>query len=122
MNPLVLIFVGGGLGSLARYALSRTVQANQVLDFPAGTLVVNAVASLLLGAFIGYESRYPSSTGVALVAIGFCGGFSTFSTFSNDTMQLLLNNRIADALLNVALNVVVCLGATFLGILSGKFW
>lgn len=122
MNQLFLIFVGGGLGSLSRYALSRSVQAGLALPFPTGTLAVNAVASLLLGAFIGYETRNPSSAGVALVAIGFCGGFSTFSTFSNDTLQLLLANRLTDAFLNIGLNVLVCLGATFLGILSGKFW
>jgi CrcB protein len=122
MNPFLLIFVGGGLGSLSRYTLGRIVQAGLGVDFPVGTLVVNAVASLVLGAFIGYETRHPSPTGVALVAIGFCGGFSTFSTFSNDTLQLLLTNRYLDAFLNIALNVLVCLGATFLGILSGKFW
>ncbi|MFN8353907.1 MAG: fluoride efflux transporter CrcB [Spirosomataceae bacterium] len=117
MNHLFLIFVGGGLGSLTRYGLSRWVQGSVSATFPYGTLSVNVVASLVLGTFIGLElSKSLTPSYRALIAIGFCGGFSTFSTFANDTLQLIQANRWAEALFNILLNVILCVLATFVGI------
>lgn len=122
MNQLLLIFIGGGLGSLTRFSLSKFIQENIDKTFPFGTLGVNVLASIVLGIFVGMAEvkslTHPNFK--ALIAIGFCGGFSTFSTFSNDTLQLIQNNRILEALMNILLNVILCILATFGGITLAK--
>lgn len=122
MNQLLLIFVGGGLGSLTRFSLSKFIQENIDKSFPFGTLGVNVLASIILGIFVGMVEikSLINPNYKALIAIGFCGGFSTFSTFSNDTLQLIQNNRILEALMNILLNVTLCILATFGGITLAK--
>jgi fluoride exporter len=118
MNQLLLVFVGGGLGSVTRFALGKYIQAQFLHTFPFGTLGVNVLASLVLGLFVGMmDIKYLTNPNYkSLIAIGFCGGFSTFSTFSNDTLLLMQNNRISEAFLNIFLNVVLCILATWGGI------
>ena len=122
MNQLLLIFIGGGLGSLVRFAFSKFIQENMDKTFPFGTLGVNVLASLILGILVGmFEAKTLINPNYrAFIAIGFCGGFSTFSTFSNDTLQLIQNNRITEAFLNIFLNVILCLLATFGGLMLAK--
>lgn len=122
MNQLLLIFIGGGLGSLTRFSLSKFIQENIDKSFPFGTLGVNVVASVILGIFVGMveEKTLANPNYKALIATGFCGGFSTFSTFSNDTLQLIQSNRIFEALVNILLNVTLCILATFGGMMLGK--
>lgn len=122
MNNLLLIFLGGGLGSLARYGVGRGL-AMHSLNLPYGTLAANILACVILGFFTGWMALRESELSIhyrALIAVGFCGGFSTFSTFSNETLAMLLNDRWSDALLNIALSVVLCLLASFLGLWLGK--
>ncbi|MDZ7900661.1 MAG: fluoride efflux transporter CrcB [Arcicella sp.] len=118
MSQLILVFVGGGLGSITRFVLSKYIQAQFLRNFPFGTLGVNVLASLILGFFIGMmEAKFLTNSNYkSLIAVGFCGGFSTFSTFSNDTLQLIQNNRLLEAFLNILLNVVLCILATFGGL------
>ncbi len=122
MNQLLLIFIGGGLGSLTRFLLSKFIQENIDKSFPFGTLGVNVLASIVLGIFVGMVDikSLTNPNYKALIAIGFCGGFSTFSTFSNDTLQLIQNNRMLEALMNILLNVTLCILATFGGITLAK--
>ncbi len=122
MNQLLLIFIGGGLGSLIRFSLSKFIQGNIDKTFPFGTLGVNVLASIVLGIFVGMVEvkSLTNPNYKALIAIGFCGGFSTFSTFSNDTLQLIQNNRMLEALMNILLNVILCILATFGGITLAK--
>ena len=122
MNQLLLIFIGGGLGSLVRFTFSKFIQENIDKTFPFGTLGVNVLASLILGILVGmFETKtLINSNYRTFIAIGFCGGFSTFSTFSNDTLQLIQNNRITEAFLNIFLNVILCLLATFGGLMLAK--
>jgi fluoride exporter len=122
MNNLFLIFLGGGLGSLARYGIGRAL-AGWSLSMPYGTLAANVLACVVLGLFTGMVALRSSDAVLpyrALVAVGFCGGFSTFSTFSNETLMLLLNNRWGDAVLNAGLSIILCLTASFLGLWLGK--
>ncbi len=122
MNQLLFIFIGGGLGSIIRFMLGKYIQEQFLRNFPFGTLGVNVLASLVLGILVGmFEAKTLVNPNYrAFIAIGFCGGFSTFSTFSNDTLQLIQNNRLPEALLNVLLNVVLCILATFGGLTLAK--
>lgn len=122
MNQLLLIFIGGGLGSLTRFSLGKFIQENIDKTFPFGTLGVNILASIILGIFVGMVEvkSLTNPNYKSLIAIGFCGGFSTFSTFSNDTLQLIQNNRMLEAIMNILLNVILCILATFGGIALAK--
>lgn len=122
MNQLLLIFIGGGLGSLVRFFLSTFIQETVGERFPLGTLSVNVLASVILGLFVGLVEikSLTNPTYKAFIAVGFCGGFSTFSTFSNDTLQLIQHNKTVEALMNVLLNVILCIVATFGGITLAK--
>jgi fluoride exporter len=123
INILLTIFLGGGLGSVTRFALAKWVSGLHSHHFPYGTLIINVVACLLLGLVIGLADHRQmlSPTARAFWAVGFCGGFSTFSTFSNETLGLLQQGYTASGFLYMLSSVVFCLFATFCGLLlAGK--
>lgn len=122
MKAYLLVFVGGGLGSLLRYVAGRFLPAtiNEV-PFPSAILLVNIVASALLSAVVGWTlARSTGDEARLLIGVGFCGGLSTFSSFSNDTVVLLQNGRTGVAFLNIGLNVALCLLASTGGLLLGQ--
>lgn len=122
-NPYLLVVVGGGLGSVLRYQAGRLIPARlSGAVFPMATLLVNVVASAVLGGVAGWAlSRSGSSNELRLlIGVGFCGGLSTFSTFSVDTLLLLQNGRWVTALLNISLNVIVCLMVSAAGFWFGQ--
>jgi len=121
-NAYVLVFFGGGLGSLLRYALGRLIPATFTSSpFPTAILLVNVVASFVLGAIVSWVvGRSAGEEARLLIGVGFCGGLSTFSSFSNDTVLLAQNGRFGAALLNIGLNVILCLVATATGLWFGQ--
>jgi CrcB protein len=121
MPPLlsvIYVAVGGALGSVSRYLLGTWTQsASKSIDFPYGTLTVN-----LIGCFvIGFLSQLAEARGVftpearAFIFIGILGGFTTFSSFGNDTINLLRDGELFNALLNVSANVIFGLALVWLG-------
>ncbi|GAB3501745.1 fluoride efflux transporter CrcB [Spirosoma knui] len=122
MKTYLFVFVGGGLGSLLRYVAGRLIPATLGNNpFPMPILLVNVLASAVLGTVVGWGlSRSASDDLRLLVGVGFCGGLSTFSSFSNDTATLLQHDRAGAALLNIGLNVVLCLMASFGGLWAGQ--
>lgn len=123
MKAALLVFFGGGLGSMLRYLLGRWINSITTSSFPSGTLIVNILACLILGFIIGLadDRQFISPTTRLFWTIGVCGGFSTFSTFSNETLSLLQNGLTASAMLYVVLSLLLCIGATFGGMyLSGR--
>ena len=122
MKTVVLIFIGGGLGSVVRYLLNRWVTALHQINFPFGTLAVNVVACFVLGLIIGLadHKQYLSQDMRLFWAIGFCGGFSTFSTFSAETLALFQQPAVMAGLVYIVSSVALCLGAIVLGIAVGK--
>ena len=118
IQNLFAVGLGGALGSIARYLLASCSLGTVVLfGFPAGTFAVNTIGSLLIGILMGVlKGGNPLSL---LLITGFCGGFTTFSTFSADTLKLLRMGEMASASLYVVLSIVIALLATALGLWIG---
>ncbi|HLZ17007.1 MAG TPA: fluoride efflux transporter CrcB [Cyclobacteriaceae bacterium] len=122
ISDVILVFVGGGAGSTVRFLLGRWVNATNNHHFPFGTLTVNVVACLVLGYVVGIaDHRHLISPAARLFwTVGFCGGFSTFSTFSAETLTLIQNGFHLSTVLYIVLSLVLCLGATLGGIYLGE--
>ena len=116
------VALGGAIGSVARYLVGLTVQSRSGLDFPIGTLLVNLTGCLLLGFLARYllETSAVSPEVRALLTIGLCGGYTTFSTFSYETVTLIEDADWRRAALYVALSVLGALGATILGMAGAR--
>jgi CrcB protein len=113
---LLLIAVGGAIGSVVRYITGRAVQGLSGSGFPIGTLVVNIVGCFLIGVFVRFLLNMQTSPELrALLVVGFCGGFTTFSTFSYETVGLIAGGDYARAATYVLASVVICILATFAG-------
>jgi CrcB protein len=121
-REVVLVFFGGGLGSITRFLLGRWVNAWHSYNFPLGTLAVNIFACLVLGFVVGIaDHRQLISPAARLFwTVGFCGGFSTFSTFSSETLVLLQGGFHFTTALYIILSLLFCLAATFSGIYLGE--
>lgn len=111
----LLVFIGGGLGSVCRFALGRWLGV--VGFFPWGTFVANILACILLGALLSLSSRdWLAPSLRPLLIAGFCGGFSTFSTFSNEVLQLLRQEQWGWATLYISSSLLGGLVAVWLGL------
>ena len=114
---IAAIAVGGGCGSVARFLVAREMERLFGSFLPYGTLIVNVLGSLALGWLATVFLARPEIN-IALrlgIAVGFLGAFTTFSAFSFESVQLMLNGAGWRAALNVAANTVVCLGMCYLG-------
>ena len=126
MGKILWVGFGGFFGSIGRYLLSGYIQhLMKGTGFPYGTLVVNLVGCLL----IGFLSQWVGARGFLspetrlFVFMGLLGGFTTFSTFSNETMNLWQTGESVAALTNVAVHVILGLGAAWLGhVLAYGIW
>ena len=117
IRELIAVGFGGAAGSLVRYMLSAWLMAGHtLLGFPAGTFAVNALGSLLIGILL--EATSSAAAGWLLI-VGFCGGFTTFSTFSADAVRLLRAGDYGPATAYIALSVGTCIVFAALGIWIG---
>jgi CrcB protein len=122
VQQLLAIAVGGALGAVLRYGVSNSVHRLLGRDFPYGTLVVNALGSLLMGLLfvILVERMAVSTEWRAALLVGLLGAFTTFSTFSFETLALFNAGAPIKALVNILVSVMLCLLATWLGMMLGR--
>ena len=116
----LMVFIGGGLGSLCRFGIAKGIAPYQPM-FPYATLMANILSCIVLGYLMQLSLNNTINQNLKwLLMVGFCGGFSTFSTFSSETFLLFQNGQTGYALLNIGGSIAVCLGAIYIGIVLGK--
>ncbi|MDB5135469.1 MAG: crcB [Mucilaginibacter sp.] len=122
MKTLLLVFLGGGLGSLLRYAVHRYFIGAEFTTFPYSTFLVNIIGCFLIGFIIFYTERYGAQAiqWRLFLVTGLCGGFTTFSAFSYDSVLLINEQRIFLFLTYTIGSVVLGILATYFGILMGR--
>ncbi len=120
MKLLLAIGMGGFFGAISRYLIALGMQKLTGLLFPIGTLTVNVLGSFLIGFLYLYFEQSIAPLQKAMLVTGFLGALTTFSTFSLETMLMLQDGLYAKALLNIALNVILSLLATFAAIILFK--
>jgi CrcB protein len=122
MKNLLLIFVGGGIGSVLRYALSRFINHLSASAFPYGTFLVNIIGCFLIGFFMFYTDK-PDNSEMQMrlfLTTGLCGGFTTFSTFSLENTQLISDHRIFIFLAYTVGSIALGIIATYGGLLLAR--
>lgn len=108
IKNLLLIFIGGGLGSTMRYGIGYAL--NKI--FPYGTLTANVLGCLLIGLFLGlFERQIINQSHILIFAVGFCGGFTTFSSFAAENLKMLQSGHIMMFIAYLFLSIL--LGFTF---------
>jgi CrcB protein len=122
MQQLLAIAAGGAFGSVLRYLVSTGVYAIAGRGFPYGTLTVNVAGSLLMGLFyvLLIDRASADSFWRMALLVGFLGAFTTFSTFSIETLNLMQGGEFARAFVNILLSVALCIAATWTGMRFGR--
>ncbi len=117
-TKLLLVFIGGGLGSICRYGINILIH-KPAHAVPFGTLVANVISSFLIGFFVAYFMRHANDSMRLLLITGYCGGFSTFSTFSLENIQLMQEGKWLELGLYISASVIVCIISVFAGMKAG---
>ena len=119
---IVLVILGGGIGALLRYLMMRFFIHINMLNFPYGTLIINIIGSFIIGWLAFWlTDRYLYNEALRIfMIIGVLGAFTTFSSFSLDTLHLLVGQRYWAAIIYTLSSVILCIIAAALGMLSTK--
>jgi CrcB protein len=117
LKTILFIFLGGGIGSVCRYALGGRISRLYPQTFPLGTLTVNIFACFIAGLIAGWVGHgMKDSTARIFLITGFCGGFSTFSAFTLESAGLFNDHLTGQMAAYIAISLGICIGATFLGL------
>ena len=123
LKTILLVGIGGAIGSIFRYVTHWATTKYFQGSFPLSTFLVNILGSLLIGLFIGYLGKYfPENHPLKfLLIVGFCGGFTTFSSFALENYNLLQNNNQITAYIYMAASIVLTISAVGLGSYLSKY-
>ncbi|MBR9757179.1 MAG: fluoride efflux transporter CrcB [Algicola sp.] len=119
MKNIVLVFIGGGVGSILRYLLAKFLNTPEGNGFPYGTFIANTLGCLLIGIILGAiaKSNTLNTNHSMLLATGFCGGFTTFSTFAHENIMFLKSGNFT----HFALYTIASFALGFLAVFAGLF-
>ncbi len=122
MQSILLVFLGGGCGSVCRWGISLWLKRYAVSlgGLPIHTLAANLLGCMLIGMFTAWLAKQPNPQWALLLTTGFCGGFTTFSTFSLELLDLLRTGHSGLAVLYLAVSLLVCVGAVAGGMMLLK--
>ena len=117
MQKFLFVFLGSGIGGVIRYGISLAFAPASLVKFPWATLIANLIAAFLVGLFysIAAQKTWLDKNYLLLLTTGLCGGLSTFSAFSYETMKLWQGQQYIMSIVYVGLSVVTCLLFTFIG-------
>ena len=123
MKTLILIFFGGGIGSVLRFIIQTKLYENLIIEVPWATLLINIAGSFFIGAFYVLSAKFNFAEDTRLfLTTGLCGGFTTFSAFSIESLNLLKSGNIYLFILYIFASILLCLIGVFSGqILLNKF-
>ncbi|EDM44883.1 integral membrane protein possibly involved in chromosome condensation, CrcB-like protein [unidentified eubacterium SCB49] len=123
MKAVLLVFLGGGLGSALRYVISRALNSTPP-GFPYGTFAVNVIGSLIIGIILGFALKHhsPSSNTALFIATGLCGGFTTFSAFAYENVMFLKAGDYQTFIIYTLGSIVLGLAAVFAGIYLSRLF
>ena len=121
LKEIIAVFVGGGIGSILRFLISRMSIINNS-NFPFPTFISNILGCILLGFFLSYfiKNNSSESTFFIFLTVGVCGGFTTFSSFSNESLQLIQNGENLTFLTSLLLCFATGLLGVYLGMIGHK--
>ncbi len=119
-----IIGAGGAVGSVLRYYSGQFISKNYPSQIPLGTLIVNLLGCLLIGILLGYFAKNQglSNEWKLLLVTGFCGGYTTFSTFAAENISLIQNQQVSQAILYIGLSVLLGLAAVYFGIMISRLF
>lgn len=122
MTKLLVVALGGAVGAMPRYWLGGMISSKLSSEFPLGTFVINVTGSFIIGFFLTLVSERITinPNWRLLVAVGFVGAYTTFSTFEYETLKLVESGSIVRALLNVALSLALGFLAVWLGVVAAR--
>jgi CrcB protein len=112
-----LVFIGSGIGGVLRYSISLAFAPATSLKFPWATFIVNIVAAFMVGLFFaaGAQKQWLDKNYLLLLTVGVCGGLSTFSTFSMESLKLWQAQQYTIGILYIVLSIITCIVFTFIG-------
>jgi len=116
MLSYLYVFIGGGLGAISRFGVGNIVNKFTVSGFPLGTFAANILSCIIMGLVLYFSvgTKWLNDDLKLLLIVGYCGGFSTFSTFSIETLDLFRTGQSLIACLNILLSVVICIAILYL--------